>query len=258
MIKRNVIESLVEQRDQILDHYNQAIDSIVNARKMSETVSTYGLHDLVGQFYNADGERKRVREKLDRSMWNHVIEQLNIRALMTAKQTQALNKQLNDDPMVFNAENIQSTLLHLTAKSGDIFEQSVVDLYQTRCFKFKTNDPNRFGQKIILDGAYDANSQYMSYYRKGELYDLDKVVHLISGQAPPERHSEGLVVTLENMRSCGSYTYEVETPFFKVKKFKKGSLHILIKDAEVVEQMNCILAAHFDGKAVGGKRHYER
>lgn len=127
---------------------------------------------------------------------------------------------------------------------------------------WKTNSAFKVNKKVILPGfvRHDYSSTYrLTYYRDVELYDIDRVMCYLSGcnfdelsqyhdyKKEVRIEQKGLRYTIESIE-VGDQSWH-ESKFFRVKCFKKGTLHIEFKDEKFWERFNLVVS---EGKKVLG------
>lgn len=247
LISKDDLGVLVQKRDDALERRHLAIDLQEEARQIMQSVH------MVAHPSCTKGRKEKARVEIDKDMWRRLFDATKVYGLMDSKRRRQMDQQLTAPPE-FTMANVMATYLQLSADAGKIFTDSIVTLYEGRNFQFKTNTVNRFNHTFILEYAYQHGG--IGWTSRESLFDLDKVVHLIQGKIPPKWEASPLLAAILKQDRLCEERYELEVGCFRLKKYKKGSLHVRIMDEGVLEQMNLILAEHF-GRAIGGKRYHE-
>lgn len=141
-----------------------------------------------------------------------------------------------------------ATFEQLHTHKNDTFEQGVIDVFRSLSWDYRTNNPCKFGKKIIVSRLFNTySSGYITFSLSGRstLDDLAKVFYLLEGRnVPDHRVSEGTKFSDHYQREGFSgNAYEGE--YFSLRYFKKGTAHITFNRPELVEQMNDIVARHY-------------
>lgn len=123
---------------------------------------------------------------------------------------------------------------------------------------WKTNKSWRINSRIIIPNClyHDARFDHWSlnYNRQDFLNDLDKALGFISGKKFDEIRNLYTVLnerqTQLNRGLIPDYAEPFESEYFKIRSFKKGTLHLDFKDADLLARLN--IAAAAGRREVGG------
>lgn len=169
----------------------------------------------------------------------------------------------------FTKENISQFFENLFVQRNELFKEGIADLFNEitsyhngnnrHTEGWKTNKNWKINKKIIVDWGveYTDYGKYRSYgdtrpsygsfrtiYGKDWLDDLDKIVRKIK-----EFGVDGFTIReslnsrfqqLGNVYVGEKFDNTCETPYFHLKFFKKGTLHITFKDEKILEELNLI------------------
>lgn len=254
-----------------LDFYASAFIGIGEIEKIvSQQMTSYksdnGDKSMISA-YNCFIEETKLKA------WSSIINQLGMQKYMT--------KSLRDNFYKFceqqgayelTRENIINLVNFVCMNMNTIMDKAVVDLYDnfTKFYEgntnhtegWKTNSAYKVNKKVILPGfvRHDYSSTYrLTYYRDVELYDIDRVMCYLSGcnfddlsqyhdyKKQVRIEQKGLRYTIESI-AVGDQSWH-ESKFFRVKCFKKGTLHIEFKDEKLWERFNLVVS---EGKKVLG------
>ena len=148
---------------------------------------------------------------------------------------------------------------------GQIMEHCLMDVFdwmtkyhkENRCHieGWKTNDAYKVNQKVIIPGYIDVSS--LKYggsfyiYRHDKIDDIDKVMCMLTGKRFEELSEEGGLMSsalrkrfneMRNPQVGQVFDNNVESEFFELKFFKKGTLHFKFKDKKLWENFNLQVA----------------
>lgn len=122
-----------------------------------------------------------------------------------------------------------------------MFERGVIHCFKCLSWDYKTNQPFKFSKRIIVDRLIDSWS-YPNSGSTNAIDDLIRVFHLLEGKPEPD-HRAGFYHTLSTALKQG--TQPLETEYFSVRWYKKGTGHFTFKQLDLVEKLNEILAKHY-------------
>lgn len=186
--------------------------------------------------------------------WNQIISQMGLEKYMTGSMKRTMVDFRNAQAAAeLNKENIMQLFRMLMGSIGNIMEQCVVDVYDlftrfydgnTSCTEgWKTNKRFEANRKIIIPGCVSAGFMpekygYHEYFNteygaSSNLDDIDKAMCWITGTSFEKLDDESvpgrtIAATIRSTR-VGDQDWQ-ESNFFKVKCFKKGTVHLFFKD----------------------------
>jgi hypothetical protein len=196
-------------------------------------------------------------ERLKEVFWNYVFNKTRLGEITTSdfqERFQAFKAQTGS--MAFSLRNVREVLRLFFENRDQIMEQCLLEVFdkgtafhEKNCVHlegWKTNKAYRLNQRIIVpygieyDGRFGNGRWSMNYRNSGFYRDLDKVMCHLSGR------DIGGIVQLDRALSDavteanrgGDYTKPVETTFFKVRFWKKGTLHIDFLDPFLLRELN--------------------
>ena len=121
-----------------------------------------------------------------------------------------------------------------------MFERGVLQCFQRLSWDYKSNQPFRFGKRIIV--KYLLSSGSTNFRVTNELDDLIRVFCILDGKPEPD-HRNGaysFISDAQRMRHT-----EAENDYFHLRWFKNGNGHLTFKRPDLVEKMNQIFAKHY-------------
>ena len=237
----------------------RVIDDVLNGDKIGEA-------DTMARAYN------EFVEEAKKCAWNVIFRQIGIEKYMTSRLRDNLNKFKDDQSsMEISKENIMGLLKYIFTNVNTIMDNAVVEVYDmfTRYFKgntsftegWKTNKRFSCNRKVILPNAVSAGfmPQRYGYNRKFsteyssrlELQDIDKAMCWLTGrqfesltgeidipgQGKAPCPADSTIEQTVRRIDVGDQEWH-ESAFFRVKCFKKGTVHLEFKDEALWTKFN--------------------
>lgn len=236
------IETLIQQLDNI-----SALTSSVGGGKSNE----WGVRQYRYDCWLMDKPEtaiKAITRNIDRSIWKDLMNKSGMLALMDAQARDQWNNSLEmDDIPAISEENILNTFEQLHLSKGEVFERGVINVFKGLSWDFKSNNPCKFGKKIIVSGLvkHDRWGFGLNWgWQRDRLADLERMLMLLDGKAVPDNRADvtrRLSDHIHENRHSNCY----EDEMFAIKYFQKGTAHISFKRSELLDKMNNIVAKHF-------------
>lgn len=209
-----------------------------NGRDLDANINGY-IQQTRGHYWRMIFQQKTFTACLTSNLLNEL--QNNVRKLMDYE---------------FSAYNILTLLIKMNQKVIMGVEQTIIALFDdwTRLHwheespnrhyfdGWKTNDCFAVGKKVILPfyGAYDSwDHRFRSYNVYQRFNDIEKVFDFLdSGRT---NWPGSLNDALSRAESIGN-TRNIDTKYFTATFFKKGTAHLVFKDAKLLEKFNLFAA----------------
>ena len=235
-------EQIVDCRDRALKLFAEAEQLVIEAEKLA--TSAMGRNFSIRHCHTAIGRRdfgKDLRKEIDKGVWRHVLLTTGLGDQFDSKHRQEFENTLErgEVPAV-TVENIVATSLTLASRAGDMYAESVEHLFKHLHFRFKSHDGFGFGARIIFEGAIDLYG--FGLHTQQLIHDLERVVYLADGVAPPERYGGLAGMIRAKATSFTREAGEVSDKYFRAKWYKNGNLHIWLLRDDLREKMNLTLA----------------
>jgi hypothetical protein len=259
--------------------YNQSLTemfkAIAHVRKASIFMEALGSgiessrdHDDLGSILklaqrNMTHARAAFASGLRKAAWKNVFEQCEFTKWLDTKQTEELARDVDrNSTIAFTADNIKATFENVFLQRRKLFEQSVWNVYEalTRHFKgnttgdvgsgdgrsgWKTNDSYKVNKRLVFPygcqysyGSFDLYSRHDS----GAIYcDLDRILAVLDGREYGSftTVSKALNDRFRSSREPGT----CESYYFKIRFFKKGTVHLEFKREDLRQAFNINAAA---------------
>ncbi|MEW6343171.1 MAG: DUF4942 domain-containing protein [Pseudomonadota bacterium] len=254
LVKSISIANLANQRVAVVERIRAALDLLAEAQQLAraahlgfprlvldESYGCRGRPAVTGEYaVRADAEAAIVRI-VDICGWDYLLSESGLRTFMDAQAREQWNKQIAEgDVPELTAANIEATFAQLYGARGDMFERGVIACFRRLSWDYKTNQPFRFGKRIIV--RYLLSQGSLNHRVTDELDDLMRVFYVLDGK-PEADHRHGayyLVSDAQQQRRA-----EAENDYFHLRWFKNGNGHLGFKRPDLVSQMNLILAKHY-------------
>lgn len=214
-----------------------------------------------------------LSQQMKAHMWQKVISELDVKKYMSSKVLNNFDAFVKQQgKMAFTKENVAEFFQMIMNNRVNIWDQAVVDVFDelTRYYDenrhhvegWKTNDRYKINRKVILpyfcewDISYMDKERVKSYgaefripWGKQSIYnDIDKVLAYLAGHTLDDYHTinnalESHFRYLGRVRSGDKYDNTCESAYFKIKFFKKGTVHLEFKDKDLWDQFNMTACA---------------
>jgi hypothetical protein len=182
---------------------------------------------------------------IDAACWARLLDLSGLRTFMDATARKQWDANISDRKVpALTLENVEATFGAMHASRRDMFERGVVAVFKALSWDYRTNNPVRFGKRIILRYVFDVRLGSVNYEGANRLDDLMRALCILDGKPEPD-HRGGAYRRLNEARKLpciatfGSY--------FTVKGFKNGNGHLTFQCPDLVDQMNQIIGRHFPG-----------
>ncbi|EAA9929281.1 DUF4942 domain-containing protein [Salmonella enterica] len=193
---------------------------------------------------------KAITRNLDRSIWRDLMKKSGMLSLMDAlAREQWYNSLEKDDIPAVSEANILSTFEQLHQSKDEVFERGVINVFKSLSWDFKTNNPCKFGSKIIVNGLVKRDRWGYSLnwsWQRDRLADLERMLMLLDGQPIPDSRAD-VTRRLGDHIHENSHSTRYEDEMFAIKYFQKGTAHITFRRPELVDRLNDIIARHYPG-----------
>lgn len=211
-------------------------------------------------------------ESFNRSAWNKLLNDTKFRDVMTAKVKASFNDKFqHQHNLAFTKTNILKLYDGLMQNVGNILSDCILEAfdYFTKYHEenriaiegWKTNDAFKVNKKIILGwcvsyGDYMTADQLRNYgdkfrldYSKSQsLEDVDRALcHLTGDKLIQQDGTTGIVTISQALKAhfeelgnvtTGKFENKLESHFFKIKFFKKGTIHLEFKSKQTWQFFN--------------------
>ena len=193
---------------------------------------------------------KAITRNLDRSIWRDLMKKSGMLSLMDAQaREQWYNSLEKDDIPAVSEANILSTFEQLHQSKGEVFERGVINVFKGLSWDFKSNNPCKFGKKIIATGLvkHDRWGFGLNWgWQRDRLADLERMLVLLDGKPVPDNRAD-VTRRLSDHIHENRHSSRYEDEMFVIKYFQKVTAHSVFKRPELVDKLNDIIARHYPG-----------
>lgn len=275
-VKSVSIDNMLNQRDAVMERIAQAVDLLCEAREIALNAhigfprfkfedTRYG--DSIIDSSRVGDSMERMKYEVDRGAWQYLMDESGMRTFMDADTRKAWNEAImgkgwngrKGDPEVpeFNKGNVEATFSRLYADRGRMFENGVVAVFRALAWCYKTNLPQKFGKRIVLQrlraqvmpGRWNekkGSSTSLGFVSRDSsvnaLDDMTRVMSILDGKPEPD-HRNGWWTILGQQKHTTDP--DAANDYMSVRCFRNGNAHVTFKRPDLVDQMNRILAKHY-------------
>ncbi len=244
----------------------QSLNNLNNeANEFDINIDTF-FHTMCNK--SPEEAREETISNLRKMIWSYVLKHCDMDKYLYTKHKQEFyeNLQKGSSTLPFTKENVQSFFDTIFMQKQELFKRGTIDLFEKILTYHKDNENHREGwktnknwkinEKIIIPswgikflkynyenyGKYEIVSDNLDW-----LNDLDRIIRTLDLVSYDEKeHCDNYVKNQleECFRDLGKvydgqkYNNKLETRYFKIKFFKKGTLHIEFKSKKVLDLLN--------------------
>jgi predicted RNA methylase len=200
---------------------------------------------------------KRVGD-LNKAAWGNLIYKSKMESLFTSQLKKDFSKFTEQQgAMDFTKENISALFDMLFANKGAILERCILDTFERLCSYdaknkvhwegWKTNDAYKVNMKVIVPWGIRSWGQdeawYLRYDKAEKFNDIDKALCYLTGERLEGIRTIAKTIDDDLQDKENRYSgKEIESHFFHIRYFKKGTVHLKFKDAKLWERFNVAAA----------------
>lgn len=237
----------------------QAVAKMLAARKLVQDAEQL-LSEVGPYIYPSAGcfqaGHDMAMKDMNQRLWRRAFDLTGFRQLMDAEAVAQFERDLEKTPPDFTEDNIRSTFITLHQDAGQMFRRGIVNVfrYLSEGYKTNSNEPFRVGEKIICDHMvtnFHAPKLRVQYYNHAShrLDDIDRVFKTLDDQNfTPHTLESAINGAWEDPDNGNVY----EDAYFRIKGFKKGSMHIWFKRLDLLERINELIAEHYGENTLAG------
>jgi hypothetical protein len=248
--------------------YKSVIDSFIQAKKAAEEFKSK-LSEVAYNRDNIDDLTMNLKgfvNKLNHSAWQKILDESKFDTYLTTnvKKNFLENGFKRQQKIAFNQSNMWELFSILIQNQSNIMDNCIIEVfdYLTKYHDenrehiegWKTNDYYKVNMKFILPNLVKSDSYGFSmgcYDYRATYTDIDKILCYLTGQKYEKQYDEdgNLIAGITNIREAlekrfkemketGCTKKKAESTFFKLKFYKKGTVHFEFKDKKLWEYFN--------------------
>ncbi|REC93299.1 DUF4942 domain-containing protein [Kushneria indalinina] len=263
LIKSVSIENIVNQRAAVIEHLEQAFDAIDRASAIAAKANMAMPRLIFDQrvrilgsdavnLSNASQAQKawamtKITHIVDSSGWKHLMSESGMRSFMDAETRREWEEALadgdgdGDGVPALTKDAIVATFGQMYDGRGAMVEQGIINCFKNLSWDHKTNQPFKFGNKIIIRSVLSDNGT-ANHGRSNILDDLLRLFH-IADDKPQADHRDGMYAAFQ--KAVWERKTEIENDYLHMRWFKNGNGHITFKQPHLVQKLNDILIKHY-------------
>lgn len=266
LVQYNVVRDMVNRYTSAVKLFGETMEAtqkINDIAKFSDDRYNYmpirfGTIDDKGQAVNIT--RQQYKKQLQKYYWRIIFNKLNMEKHATMGLREQINKFIETQVNVpFTMHNVYQVLNMVIQTTGQRMEKALLEAFDMICSfsaenstageKWKTNANYMINKKFIVPNIVDYDPRYSSLYGYmrvhygGNEYKIEDVVKALCYITGTNYDSiQGLYRFVHDRKL--SYGTWYEWSFFRIKGFKKGTMHFEFKDDEVWMRFNQAVAKH--------------
>lgn len=264
----------------IVNRYVMAVsmfdDAMAAATRINAITKDNSCFSISFGAFNKNGQvtRDQYKNELQKASWRWIFNKLDMQRFVTKSVREKINKLVESQQAVpFTMKNIYRLLDMIVQTHGQRMQSTLEEAFDAICSfsaenstageTWKTNSNYMVNRKFILPCVTD----YMSYgYVTSPNYvrirscargadqmdDINLALCHLTGTPPPNEYKDMFSSKIRDMNlPWGEWG---EWGFFRIKGFKKGTMHFEFKDEEVWARFNQAVASA-RGWRVGSTAH---
>ena len=267
-VKSVSIDNMLNQRAAVMERIEQAVALLLEAREIAGRAGVgfprFKFEERrYGDCILSDSDvMSSIKLEVDRGAWAYLMNESGLRTFMDAKAREEWDEQLGVRPgggrgapelPEFNRGNVEATFGALYANRGAFFERGVVSVFKSLSWDYKTNQPQKFGKRIVLKyvrgemgGAkYGSNKLgHTNHHKTDMLDDLTRVMCILD-QKPEPDHRRAWWHRVDAAKTTDDP--DPEDDYMVVRCFRNGNGHVTFKRPDLVDGLNRIIAKHYPG-----------
>lgn len=265
----------------LVDQFNQAVKLLVSRDKDLAQLLFYTNGIVRWVDTRSKNDLNTQIDELKAGFWEHVFLKTGVGAATTSSFMEDFQRfSTRTSNLAFTVDNIMLVLEHFVLNSEQIMKDCVISVFdQATSYHeknavhpkgegWKTNKSWKIAPKIIMPDGVDYDTKWGNWHidrwGKGNFYrDIDKVLCYLTGKKIEKIVQLHKAIDERCDMLSGHHAYEgrrerydkeFDTEFFRVRFFKKGTVHLTFKDSDMLAIFNRAAA---QGKNwVGGGKGY--
>lgn len=254
LMTNNKIESIVSQYHQSREIMKNVLREISKLDSVLKQVSPWqerGIWDILNSYWNNQEKYDSFLSSIKAGIWRDLIRKSKIERYMTSKLRKNFESFVNNQSNIeISEKNIMKFIEFVMINKWSILENAIEEVFdditsydiENRLYPegWKTNDSWKVNKKFILwyfGLSYETRwGGSFNFYGSDKLDNIDKVMAYITWK--DWTNTVTLVDTIKRGIQYGHVWTWLESEFFEVKFYKKGSAHIKFKDEYLWQEFN--------------------
>lgn len=195
-----------------------------------------------------------ARKEIDRRFWRAAFDLTGFMQVMDRRARQDFDRSLETNPPEFTLENVRMHFLSACQQADEFFARGLVEMFLRLSSHYKTNaeEPFKVGEKAILEWVCQprwGGGVEIRYQASDTINDIDRVIQTLDGK---KHHPRALESAINGKWAEGGNLFEDD--YYRIRGFKKGTLHIQFKRLDLLEKANKIIHDYYHGSALARGR----
>lgn len=253
------IENLLQRRDLIAERVTEAERLLSEAYHLATTsFDGDGKLYLSSHVHLSLSDRsafttERYMKEVDIAAWSLLMRESGLKSFLDAETRKKWRDAIERrDVPELTPETIKATFAQLYDERGKMFERGVIEVFRNLSWSYKTNQPVKFGKKLIMEFVVERSNYGRDLYLYGvhhraadRLDDLIRVLSILDGKPEPD-HRNGAYAKLmaagwmKNDSDVDLYEFD----YFTLKGYRNGNAHLTFTRLDLVDKLNRILTKH--------------
>lgn len=258
----DAVRDLVNRYRSAVDMWDEVVEKSNQLNKLTDLFSEYGIKFRATRpnSYSNVVQKEEFKKSLQKDAWNYLFSNLKMDRYVTQGVRATINKFIEDQQHIpFTMKNIYRMLNCILQTHDERMEQCISEAFDTLCSfssdnstageKWRTNLNYMVNRRFIVPymcEGYNRYSNYAPYPYVNIGYNNEKIndfIKAINYMVTPERKTpEFRQYEVSNLRLSWGQWYNWGE--FRVRFYKKGTMHMEFKDEKLWQEFN-LRAAKF-------------
>ncbi|MDH5229508.1 MAG: DUF4942 domain-containing protein [Gammaproteobacteria bacterium] len=248
----------VEKFHRIIERCNQSISELEKGLKAlqlaSEICPGFCLSGAFGNasWYNDDlynNNFDKIRKNIYLNTWHALFEESNLTTVMNHEDIKHLKEQIEKEAPEVDINIVISTFQEAFAHRHSTFQRGLVTVFQNLYACYKSNDPFRIEDRVIIHSALCESLMYWNRGRGDEINDLARIFLLLDGSDPgalsrEQQYDQRLLKLIRNNRSSSAEKL-ISLDYFRIRWYQNGNVHLWFPRQDLVDKANKIIAGYY-------------
>jgi hypothetical protein len=249
LIQHQRLTAIISQYESAQREVRRAFDLMISAKHRLESVfgdgHNYYHHIFDGQIndFALGDDAKRAEQRIRRNGWSYIAKLTELHRYMSVATAKKFGEQIEKgDLPELTEKNVYDMLTYNAQRIPELTTEAIKEAFRIlrpARSTYKTNKKYEIGKKVILSRWIKADQFGVSvnYYCSDEMRSLDNAFALLDGAGVP-KYPNNLECIIQDAMTRREW--QAETPYFKLKWYKAGTLHLEFKRLDLLEKLNAI------------------
>lgn len=259
----------------VRDYVNRYVEAVrrfdsvmAAANEINELTQPLGCAIKFGAFndnerFRTAVTRSRYKKDLQKAAWRRIFNEMNLRKFVTSGVQRQLDSFIDHQAdLPFTMRNVYRMIEMIIGTQESRMKKILTDAFDTICSfsaenstageKWKTNSDYMVNRRFIIpnicsyDTRWPSSTVRLNYYSNAKIDDIMKALCFLTGRNFDELESLDATVRNQPWGEWIQWWFKsgdnFEPAFFRVKAFKKGTMHFEFTDEETWARFNRTVA----------------